>query len=115
MCRSCLARHHAACWKEALRCGACGHAQCLTQAVEFVAVDRPAMHVDNERPWARRAWWVLTALMIPTTLLTLVLGIKEGEWSTAAVVGGSLVVWLGYGLGWFSRARVRSVVERPRS
>jgi hypothetical protein len=113
VCRSCLARHHEPCWKESLRCGACGHAQALTRAVEFVAVERPAQHVANERPWARRAWWILTALMIPTTLLFVVLGIKEGEWSLLAMVVASFLTWLGYGLGWFSKARVRRVEERP--
>lgn len=29
-CAACLARHHAACWDEAGRCGACGHAARLT-------------------------------------------------------------------------------------
>jgi hypothetical protein len=32
-CRGCLARHHAPCWKELTRCGACGHDRALADHV----------------------------------------------------------------------------------
>ena len=34
VCRSCLSRHHAACWQEGATCASCGASQCLTPTGE---------------------------------------------------------------------------------
>lgn len=114
-CRACLARHHQDCWKESLACGTCGHKVCMDGAVEFVAVERPAQHVVHERPWVRRAWWTLTVLLVPSTIGIGTMMVRDGHWDNAVVVVASMVAWLGFGLGWFERGRVRRVVEKRRT
>ena len=111
-CRGCLARHHLNCWKETLACGTCGHKVCMDGAVEYAAVERPAQHVEHERLWVRRAWWGLTVLGVPATLAMSAVFAREHDWEGALWGLASCVVWLGLGLGWFERRRVRKVVEK---
>jgi hypothetical protein len=113
-CRSCLARHHEDCWKERLACSSCGHNLCLGGAVEYVQVDRPAVHVANERPWVRKAYWTLTALMVPSLLLLTVLFGREGDWGTPLVFGAATLGWLAYGHGFAGQGRVRAIEKQPR-
>jgi hypothetical protein len=111
-CRRCLARHHEDCWKESLACGTCGHAICMDGAAEFVAVEQPVQHVAHERRWVRRAWWTLSCLMPLGIIPVVVITRESGDWTLPIIWLGSVVVWFGYGLGWFNRGRVRKVVKR---